>query len=116
MAACLLGPRLDVRLECELDIARQRTVVRLRQIPEGSLQRRLNPQAERRGARNRSAHRQRTRNTVLSLAAIDRLVHHATILEMNVESIAARPRSSASVAKAIDRHGRSTPITGSCRR
>ena len=37
----------------------------------------------------------------MTLAAIDRLVHHATILEMNVEAIAPRPRSNASVAKAI---------------
>ena len=36
----------------------------------------------------------------MTLAAIDRLVHHATILEMNVESIGARPLSTANEALA----------------
>ena len=53
-------------------------------------------------------------NRAMTLAAIDRLVHHATILEMNVESYRRKAALNATVAKAIDRYGRSTPITGRC--
>src|SRR5499426_4742669 len=48
----------------------------------------------------------------MTLAAIDRLVHHATILEMNVESYRRKAALKRKRGKAIDRHGRSTPITG----
>lgn len=52
----------------------------------------------------------------MTLAAIDRLAHHATILEMNAESYRRKPALNANMAKAIDRCGCSTPITGSTRR
>ena len=39
----------------------------------------------------------------MTLATIDRLVHHATILEMNVESFAGKLRSNASAVRVIER-------------
>ena len=39
----------------------------------------------------------------MTLAAIDRLVHHATILEMNVESCRRKARSNASVDQVVER-------------
>jgi len=51
----------------------------------------------------------------MTLAAIDRLVHHATILEMNVESYRRKAALKRKRGKAIDGR-RLAPITGSSRR